>query len=155
MAREIGRAVRALVLTGRELQAALAKRLGLGLTDLQALEELASNPGPIGPAELSKRLGIRSASTSVLVDRLVAAGHLERERHPDDRRRVTLRLTDTSRKEVRAALRPLWASIAEMTADLHPDQARTVAVFLRDATTLLGDITDGVRASSMPDPPAE
>lgn len=112
MAREIGLAVRALVLTDREMQLALARRLGVGLTDVRAMEELVGSTEPLGPVELGNRLGIRSASATVLVDRLAAAGHLERVRHPEDRRRITLHLTERARSEFRAALGPLLASIA-------------------------------------------
>ncbi len=70
MAREIGLAVRALVLTDREMQTALARRLGVGLTDVRAMEELVASPDVLGPVELGNRLGIRSASATVLVDRL-------------------------------------------------------------------------------------
>ncbi|GAA1722180.1 MarR family winged helix-turn-helix transcriptional regulator [Fodinicola feengrottensis] len=149
MAREIGLAVRALVLTDREMQTALARRLGVGLTDVRAMEELVASPDVLGPVELGNRLGIRSASATVLVDRLEAAGHLERGRHPDDRRRITLHLTERARSEFRAALGPLLTSIGRITAGLDPDEARTVATFLRDVTGAVRDF-----AASGPPPGA-
>lgn len=138
-AREIGLAVRALVLTDREMETALARRLGVGLTDVRAMEELVAHPGALGPVELGKRLGITSASATALVDRLEAAGHLARQRHPDDRRRITLELTERARADFRAALGPLLASIGRITAGLDPADATVIAAFLRDVTTAVRD----------------
>jgi DNA-binding MarR family transcriptional regulator len=51
----------------------LLGRLGIGDTDMTALEHLFAN-GPLGPVELGEKLGLRSASATALVDRLEAAG---------------------------------------------------------------------------------
>ncbi|WP_163508457.1 MarR family winged helix-turn-helix transcriptional regulator [Fodinicola acaciae] len=139
LAREIGLAVRELVLTDREMEAALARRLGVGLTDVRAMEELVAQPGTLGPVELGKRLGITSASATALVDRLEVAGHLARRRHPDDRRRITLELTESARADFRAALGPLLASIGRITAGLDPDRAAVIAAFLSDVTAAVRD----------------
>lgn len=134
-------AVRALLRSGHELQTALAERLDMGVTDVQAIDELVASPTPLGPVELGHRLGIRSASATVLVARLERAGHLARDRHPEDGRRISLVVTDSARAEVREALRPLIDSFARMTADLGPDQRTAVITFLRELTGMVRAFT--------------
>jgi DNA-binding MarR family transcriptional regulator len=132
--RQISLALRALLQAGRDLQTSMARRLGIGPTDVQAMNHLVSSGQPLGPVELGHRLGIRSASATVLVDRLEAAGHLTRERHPADRRRITLHPTDSAKIEVRAAIAPLIETIGRIADRLDEDQARTVLAFLTEAT---------------------
>jgi DNA-binding MarR family transcriptional regulator len=54
--------------------------------------------GPVTVGDLSKHLSIRHHSAVGLVDRLVQARLLDREHSSNDRRRVTLALTDEARK---------------------------------------------------------
>lgn len=136
---EIGLAVRALLRAGRHMHAAMGQRLALGDTDLNAMDELVEAAEPLGPVELGNRLGIRSASATVLVDRLEAAGHLRRERHPSDRRRITLRTTESARHEVRDTLAPLLGSIDAIASGLSAQQADVVLAFLREVTGAMLD----------------
>lgn len=66
-------------------------------TDVRALIELL-DAGRAGiaatPGWLSRRLGLTSASTTELVDRLEAAGHVQRQRSVHDRRKVELSVTE-------------------------------------------------------------
>lgn len=68
-------------------------QLDLTVKQLRALFVLA-RAGSIPVSGLAERLGTRLPSTSVLVDRLVHAGLVERSSDPEDRRRVLLVPTD-------------------------------------------------------------
>lgn len=134
-------ALRTLLRAGRHLEAAMGRRLSLGVTDLEAMDELAGTAEPIGPVELGNRLGIRSASATILVDRLEAAGHLRRTRHPRDGRRIVLETTEPAQQQLRAALAPLLASIETITARLGDEQVAVVLAFLEDVTDAMRDYT--------------
>ncbi|MGV9293182.1 MarR family winged helix-turn-helix transcriptional regulator [Amycolatopsis sp. NPDC003676] len=136
-ARDVSLAVRRLLQAGRGMQAALARRLSLRVTDVQAIDQVVSSPEPIGPGELGNRLGITSASATVLVDRLAAAGHLARAADPADRRRVHLQATDHAREDVRAALTPLLAEIETITNRLDPEHVPVVLSFLDDVAAAM------------------
>lgn len=116
---------------------ALAGRLGIGSTDAQALQHLAAAPRPAGTVELGNVLGIRSASAAALVDRLEATGHLRRQPHPTDGRRVTLHITESAGSQVREALHPLLHGVSELVDNLTEAEAEAVATFLRDAVRVL------------------
>ncbi|SFP21122.1 MarR family winged helix-turn-helix transcriptional regulator [Amycolatopsis rubida] len=136
-AREVSLAVRRLLQAGRGMQAVLARKLSLRVTDVQALDHVVSSPEPIGPGELGHRLGITSASATVLADRLAAAGHLARRADPADRRRVHLEATDHAREDIRAALGPLLAEMEAITDRLKPEHVPVVLSFLDEVAAAM------------------
>lgn len=75
---------------------------GLGLTPSQAmaLRELGS---PLTMRELAARMSCEASNVTFVVDRLEAAGLVERIAHPDDRRAKRVRLT-VAGKSLRARL---------------------------------------------------
>ncbi len=109
---------------------ALARRLGIGATDVAALEHLTSAGEPLGPVQLGQRLGLTSASATALVDRLERGGHVHRRPHPQDRRRQTISVTQQSADQTWEALRPLLADIDRAAAQLTPEEAAAVVRFL-------------------------
>lgn len=127
---QLSQALRDVMRASHEASIGLARRLELGLNDVAALD-LLSLVGPLGPVELGERLGMRSASATALVDRLEAAGHVERRRDSTDRRRVTVVPTEQAQHEAMAAMEPMLAGLAAAARDLTPEQAETVARYLR------------------------
>jgi MarR family transcriptional regulator, organic hydroperoxide resistance regulator len=77
----------------REMNAAL-QELGLTAPQAEALAVLA-HAGALSLNQLGALLIAEGGHPSRLVDRLVSAGWVERQEAADDRRRVTLRLTDS------------------------------------------------------------
>lgn len=132
--REINEAVRQLLQAGRGMQATLGRRLGVRVTDVQAMDHVAAAAEPMGPVELGHRLGIRSASATALVNRLVAAGHLRRTVNPEDGRRVVVESTTEGRVEVRGQLAPMLDDLTRIGDDLDEAQAAIVLAYLRQAT---------------------
>lgn len=122
---------------GREMQAAMARRLGLRITDVQAVDHVVSAEAPLGTVELGHRLGVRSASATVLVDRLVGAGHITRSVDPHDRRRVVLTATDHAREEVLQALAPLLEEVGAIADRFDDGQIATILEFITDVTAAM------------------
>jgi DNA-binding MarR family transcriptional regulator len=137
-AAEIGAALRVLLGRTHDVEDALARRLGLGVTDVLALQHLVDR-AELGPVDLGHLLRIRSASATALVDRLQSAGHVERVRHPTDGRRVVLSLTDSARREAAAALAPLLARIGAVVAGFSAEERRAIARFLQRAGEAMAD----------------
>lgn len=141
---EIAQAIREMLQANEEATHSLARRLGVGVTDAVALDHLLSNPTGLGPTELGRRLSIRSASATTLVDRLQATGHARRVPHPSDRRRQTVVATEQAYQEVRGALAPLIERIEVAAARLSPDQAAATAAFLREIAAVMRDYATDV-----------
>lgn len=110
---------------------ALARRLGIGPTDLAAMTHLTFAGQPIGPRELSGRLGITPGATTELVDRLERAGHLERRRDTVDRRRVQLHPSRATLTEVADALGPLLRALDRVAGELEEVERAVVLRYLR------------------------
>jgi DNA-binding MarR family transcriptional regulator len=143
---DVANALRVLLSRTHDVEAALARRLGMGVSDVIALQHLVDG-ADLGPVDLGNLLRMRSASATVLVDRLQSAGHVRRVRHPTDGRRVVLALTDSARAEAGAALAPMLGALGAVIADFTSDEQRTIARFLHRAT--------GAMADFAADPPAE
>jgi DNA-binding MarR family transcriptional regulator len=114
--------------------------LGMGETDLLALRHLlrAQAGGErVGPKDLSRVLGITTASTTSLIDRLVAGGHVRREPHATDRRSLVIVPTVVSDSEVRATLGVMHSRMMAVAEELSVDEARTVVNFLRRMSAAL------------------
>ena len=78
--------------------------------------------------------GMRSASATALVDRLEAAGHVERRRHPSDRRRLVVVPTEQGDEAAGAAFAPLAAGLEEAAAGLSREERAAVAHYLDRVT---------------------
>ncbi|PSL37129.1 DNA-binding MarR family transcriptional regulator [Labedella gwakjiensis] len=137
----------------RKAETAMRRRtresMKMGETDLLALQFLLQSKrggGPVGPRDLASYLGISSASTTVLIDRLVRSGHLERHPHPTDRRALILSTTATTDAEVRATLGKMHTRMLAATERLTADEMRTVLRFLEsmeEAVDVIDEHEDG------------
>lgn len=117
----------------------MARRLGLSVHDVEAMEHVMLSGGSVGPAELSRRLGVTTAAATQSVHRLQAAGHVTRHPHPDDRRRQVLEVTPSGAAHVFGVLSPLLRLTAGAAAGLDERERSAVALYL--ARTI-----DGYRA---------
>jgi DNA-binding MarR family transcriptional regulator len=76
--------------------------MDMNATDLAALRMLIvreQRGETVSPHDVARHLRISTASTTKLLDRLSATGHLERRPHPHDRRARVVMLTDRTRRE--------------------------------------------------------
>ncbi|MGQ1796220.1 MarR family winged helix-turn-helix transcriptional regulator [Kocuria oceani] len=107
--------------------------MGMGEKDVLALRYLleAHRAGtPMSPRDLAARLGISSASTTTLLDRLTRTGHVARRPHPTDRRALVIVATAEADCEVRTTLGRMHERMLAAARALDPDQAATVTAFL-------------------------
>lgn len=87
--RELLRAVRELVRADLGMRQAISRRMTVGETDLRAIRFVMASTRAdrlTTPHELAEHLGITTAATTTMLDRLTAAGHVERVPHPTDGR---------------------------------------------------------------------
>jgi len=125
----------------------------MGENDLLALRYLitAQQAGQsIGPKELTAYLGISSASTTVLLDRLERSGQMRREHSPFDRRALILVPTATTDEEVRAALGDVPERMVGVANQLTADQAAVVIEFLRNMREAVDEIDADAAAKNAP-----
>ncbi|MGL5850936.1 MAG: MarR family winged helix-turn-helix transcriptional regulator, partial [Phycicoccus sp.] len=131
-------AVRALISTSQDLTVRVARRMGVNVSDMTAILWLTEH-GPVGGAELARRLGISTAATTVLVDRLERAGYVERVRSTVDRRRVALTTTSEARAATLRAWLPAIQEIDEVSRSLSEPERLFARGLLSRLTTAMAD----------------
>jgi DNA-binding MarR family transcriptional regulator len=87
----------------------VAEAVGLSPRDMQAIHLLQLR-GPMSPGQLGRALGLASASTTALIDRLENAGYAGREPDPVDRRKLIVTLDEA---RLAQELAPRYADQAE------------------------------------------
>ncbi len=143
--RDLLRAVRQLVRADREMRTRLSAAMRVNPTDLRSIRhvirvveeaERSDSDELVGvtPRRLADHLGITTAAVTVLVDRLVASGHLERMPHPRDRRSVLLVPTEKSRSEMAEHLADMHDRMREIAAAV-PQEARPAVIDFLAALT--------------------
>ena len=110
---------------------AISERLGLSRTELRAIDHLYPD-AELTSGQLARATLLTAGAMTILLDRLEAAGYIERRRDPDDRRRVYVTLTDDGRRVVG----DLYAGVARLAAPIaarySPEQLATIVDFLRN-----------------------
>lgn len=74
-----------------------ADRYGITVVQLKALYRISSNPD-IGLGDLSEKLRLTNSTVSGVIDRLVHSGLVERVVPPENRRSISIHLTDKGKK---------------------------------------------------------
>lgn len=134
---EVMQALRDWAVAFGELNQQMAAWLDLPTTDANALGQIlwaASADEPLSPARLGQRIGMTSGSVTVLVDRLVAAGLVERSRSLADRRRVTLHPTAAAEERARAFAERSSTEIGSVLRSTEPADLEQATRFLRRIT---------------------
>ena len=80
--------------------------------------------------DLSKSLAISSASTTLLVDRLVKSGHATRAPHPTDRRGVIISSTQTTDSDVQHTLGSMHQRMMAVAESMTAAETSAVLSFL-------------------------
>ncbi len=122
------------------LSEASLEYMKLGKTDMRALHLLivAGNTGQVVTAStLAAHLGITSASTTKLLDRLERGGHIIRRPHPSDRRSHSIHITEETRSTALETVGVQHSRRFHAAARLSPAERAVVIRFLRDTTVEL------------------
>ena len=109
--------------------------------DLDTLAELrrVGVPYELSPKELTTRLLVTSAGLSGRLDRLEAAGWIQRRSHPTDRRAAIVSLTDDGRQLVDGVFAQILDLYREALANLCTPERDRLADLLRVVLIDLGD----------------
>jgi DNA-binding MarR family transcriptional regulator len=137
----INRSLRDINALSRAFERRLGTVLTVNPTDLAAMEHLIES-GPLTPSELATRLGVTTAASTLVVDRLVALGHVERHPHEHDRRKIVVVPARTSVDRAVDELMPVMFGIASLAADLTPADRAVVERFLAAVTTVYRTAVD-------------
>ena len=126
-------ALRAISVDLELARADFARTHGLHDTDVRALIHLldAQRAGTLATAGwLGSQLGLSSASTTGLIDRMERAGHVRRQRSARDRRQVEVVVTDSAVELGWSFFGPLLGAMVEAMQPFDGQELDTVERFL-------------------------
>lgn len=132
---DVVKALNDLTDSGIASERAALQSLGIGPNDAKVLRFLLQrlpDDEPVTPRMLASMLGISSAATTALIDRLADAGWVAREPYPGDRRSIVVRETVGGSSPARRILSVRRASAVAAAERLGPAERRIVADFLDD-----------------------
>ena len=109
--------------------------------DLDCLE-LINRHGPLNPSALARRAGLHPATMTGILDRLERGGWVARDRDPDDRRAVLVRVRRDRAAELFGLYAGMNAAMDQLCAGYSDDQLELLADFLRRTTDAGRTATD-------------
>jgi DNA-binding MarR family transcriptional regulator len=101
---------RALTAESDQMGRVFAAAHRLGTSDFRALLHIlvAETAGaPLTSGELRQKMGLSAAAITYLVERMINSGHIRRDTHAEDRRKVILRYSDPGLDTARSFFTPL------------------------------------------------
>jgi DNA-binding MarR family transcriptional regulator len=121
--------------TERRMSEASQRYMKLGETDMRALRfviAMQNHGRVVTPGAIAEHLGITTASTTKLIDRLAAGDHVRRSPHPSDRRSLAIEVTEGTRRAARESVGRSHARRFDAAARLTADEREVVTRFLED-----------------------
>ena len=121
---------------------AFARQHALSERELTALLAVmvAENRGDsITPTALARHIRLSSPATTSVINKLVAAGHVVRDRQSDDLRRVTLRYGDRAREVGEAFFGPLAGLTDAHAEEFSLEELAVVHRYLGGMATIMAD----------------
>ncbi len=135
----------------RAYRLAVAERLRVGASDVDALILLIQDDAPWTAGKIAEALRLTSGAVTGLVDRLEKAGWVQRTRHGVDRRQVWIERAPARREELDAALAAQTAVLTEASEQLDDASLeRAVELIERAAEGLAAQATAPAEESPAP-----
>ena len=107
---------------------------------LRFLIRAATQERTVTPTDIARYLGISTASTTALIDRLEQSGHIARTRHPTDRRSVIISATVQADDEVRTVLGEMDHRMMAATRGLTDAESEIIVAFLERMQAAADDV---------------
>ena len=117
----------------RRVSQASQRYMRLGENDMRALRlmiVMGDRGEHVTARHIAEHLGISSAATTKLLDRLEAGGHIRRGVHPHDRRAITVAITPETRKAAELTVGREHVRRFRVAAALTPAEREVVTRFL-------------------------
>lgn len=107
---------------------AVAERLGLNVIDLRCLRLAREAPEPTA-GHLAKITGLTTGTITGLLDRLEKGHFIRRERDPEDRRKVIVKVLPGGIQRLERIMGPLSEDMDKALQDFTTDELRAVVKF--------------------------
>lgn len=113
----------------------LEAHLSVNATDREAMQHLIAS-GPLAASDLGRRLGVSSATTTTVIDRLSALGHVRREPNPRDRRGVIVVPSAASTAKAMAVIVPMIVEVDATLDDFTATDREAITRYLQNVVSV-------------------
>jgi DNA-binding MarR family transcriptional regulator len=132
---------------------AIADKLGLNLTDHRCLDlaQRASSAAPLTAGQLAELTGLTTGAITGVLDRLEKAGFIRREKDPNDRRQLFVRVREERIHEIDQlfqSFREAWLLVCSRYSEA---ELELIGRFTREVADVLHRETDRLRGDA-PEP---
>jgi DNA-binding MarR family transcriptional regulator len=127
----------------------VAGHFELHTTDLRVLDIIFMR-GQMLAGELATATGLSSGSVTALIDRLVAAGYVERRDDATDRRKVWVRSRNDAIEPIKAMFMPSQRRMYKLWHTFTAGELDTIASFLEGTTKLAAECAEAIRQQAKP-----
>ena len=127
---------------------AVANRLGIGSSDLECLGYLGE--GPMTAGALAEATRLTTGAITGVIDRLERAGFARRERDPNDRRKVLVRLAPAAMAQVGPYFAPIERAMRAALASYADQDLSLLMEFLSRSRDMAAAAM--AELQSLPDP---
>jgi DNA-binding MarR family transcriptional regulator len=110
---------------------AVAERLGMNSTDLECLDHILR--GPVTAGRLAKVTGLTTGAITGVIDRLERVGLAQRERDPDDRRKILVGVLPAVGERVAPLFAPMERTAMGVLSSYRDDELALLLDFLTRA----------------------
>ena len=136
----------------------LAGAFGLTVPQLVCLRTI-NKRGRITPSELALQVSLSQATVTGIVDRLAARQLVQRQRNEEDRRLVTVSISDAGKALVDSAPSPLQEQFAQKLKELSTEERAIISLVLNKIVAMMdGEAIDAapvLSTSASAEPDAE
>jgi DNA-binding MarR family transcriptional regulator len=146
---EVNRAYQSAV---EKMDEAFCKLMNVNRTDGRCLDVIDQRPG-ITAGELAVAVGLSPGAVTTVLDRLEKRGFVTRTRDPEDRRRVTLRLTPEANRLAWEAYGPLGEMGGPFIQEISDEELKAIIRFLRSGTEINQTRADQLLSAGDAPPP--
>ncbi|MFE9371846.1 MarR family winged helix-turn-helix transcriptional regulator [Streptomyces sp. NPDC006711] len=143
--RDLGAVARRYMASYALFNQALADHLGLHPTDLQCLNLLGLELGPVTTGRIAELTGLTTGSATRLVDRLEKSGYVTRRRDTGDRRKVLVEVVPARMAELGAVWGRLNGAWWEMFEAYEDDEIALIATHMRRTIDLSASQAERLR----------
>jgi DNA-binding MarR family transcriptional regulator len=131
----VGYAVRRMGAQSAITDAAVAAHFNLHTTDLECLDLIYLHKDQTA-GEIAKATGLTSGAVTALIDRLEAAGYVERVADSADHRRVHVRIRSEAIRLIEAVYMPMQEKMFALWSEFSERDLRVIVEFMSRSTDL-------------------
>lgn len=118
----------------------MARELVVDQVGLEVMDHLITI-GSATPTELARRLDTSTAAMTLVLNRLEGAGHVRRDRHPSDGRKLVVTAAEASSDRAHELVLPIIDGVEDLVAGMDATERATVQAFLDRLLAIYDDAT--------------